>query len=197
MGVPVAIKDIFDTRDLPTENGSVLDAGRQPTEDCAVVSLLRQAGAVIMGKTVTTEFATHHPGKTRNPHNPGHTPGGSSSGSAAAVACGMVPLATGSQTAGSVIRPASFCGVVGYKPTRGLISRHGVLQLSRVLDHVGVFARSVEDVALIGETLMAFDSRDPDMTPRPPARPARKCDPRASGDAPNRLPQAAGLGRSG
>ena len=169
-GVPVAIKDIFDTRDLPTENGSVLDAGRQPTEDCAVVSLLRQAGAVIMGKTVTTEFATHHPGKTRNPHNPGHTPGGSSSGSAAAVACGMVPLATGSQTAGSVIRPASFCGVVGYKPTHGLISRHGVLQLSRVLDHVGVFARSVEDVALIGETLMAFDSRDPDMTPRP--RPA-------------------------
>ena len=168
-GVPVGIKDIFDTRDLPTENGTVLDAGRQPTEDCTAVSLLRQAGAVIMGKTVSTELATFAPGKTRNPHNPDHTPGGSSSGSAAAVSAGMVPLAIGSQTAGSVIRPAAFCGVYGYKPSHGLISRHGVLVLSRVLDHVGVFGRSLADVALIGEVLMNFDARDRDMTPR--ARP--------------------------
>lgn len=169
-GVPVGIKDIFDTRDLPTENGTVLDAGRQPTEDCTAINLLRQAGAVIMGKTVSTELATYAPGKTRNPHNPDHTPGGSSSGSAAAVAAGMVPLAIGTQTAGSVIRPAAFCGVYGYKPTHGLISRHGVLQLSRILDHVGVFGRSLADVALIGEVLMNFDAHDPDMKPlaRPP-----------------------------
>jgi Asp-tRNA(Asn)/Glu-tRNA(Gln) amidotransferase A subunit family amidase len=168
-GVPIGIKDIFDTRDLPTENGTVLDAGRQPTEDCTAVSLLRQAGAVIMGKTVSTELATYSPGKTRNPHNPDHTPGGSSSGSAAAVGGGMVPLAIGSQTAGSVIRPAAFCGVYGYKPTHGLISRHGVLQLSRILDHVGVFGRSLADVALIGEVLMNFDAQDLDVKPR--ARP--------------------------
>ena len=168
-GVPIGIKDIFDTRDLPTENGTVLDAGRQPTEDCTAVSLLRQAGAVIMGKTVSTELATYSPGKTRNPHNPDHTPGGSSSGSAAAVGAGMVPLAIGSQTAGSVIRPAAFCGVYGYKPTHGLISRHGVLQLSRILDHVGVFGRSLADVALIGEVLMNFDAQDLDVKPR--ARP--------------------------
>jgi Asp-tRNA(Asn)/Glu-tRNA(Gln) amidotransferase A subunit family amidase len=168
-GVPIGIKDIFDTRDLPTENGTVLDAGRQPTEDCTAVHLLRQAGAVIMGKTVSTELATYAPGKTRNPHNPDHTPGGSSSGSAAAVSASMVPLAIGSQTAGSVIRPAAFCGVYGYKPTHGLISRHGVLVLSRILDHVGVFGRCVADVALIGEVLMNFDAQDRDMKPR--ARP--------------------------
>src|SRR5688572_1757197 len=110
-GVPVGVKDIIDTADMPTENGSVLHAGRQPARDATVVAMLRAAGAVIMGKTVTTEFATYAPGKTRNPHNPAHTPGGSSSGSAAAVAAGMVPLALGSQTNGSVIRPASFCGV--------------------------------------------------------------------------------------
>src|SRR6266849_8033239 len=118
-GVPVGIKDIIDTGDMPTENGSVLHAGRTPARDATVVAMLRGAGAVIMGKTVTTEFATRHPGKTRNPHNPAHTPGGSSSGSAAAVADGMVPVALGTQTAGSVIRPASFCGVVGYKPSFG------------------------------------------------------------------------------
>src|SRR5881409_3986413 len=129
-GVPVGINDIIDTADMPTENGSVLHAGRTPSRDAAVVSLLRGAGAVIMGKTVTTEFATRTPGKTRNPHNPAHTPGGSSSGSAAAVAAGMVPLALGSQTTGSTIRPASFYGL---KPTHGLVPRHGMFRLSRTL----------------------------------------------------------------
>ena len=137
-GVPVGIKDIFDTADMPTENGSVLHKGRTPSRDATAVSLLRAAGAVIMGKTVTTEFAYFFPGKTRNPHNFEHTPGGSSSGSAAAVASGMVPLALGSQTNGSTIRPAAYCGVVGFKPTHGLISRHGVSALSRTLDHVGL-----------------------------------------------------------
>ncbi len=169
-GVPVGIKDIFDTHDMPTEDGSVLHAGRTPGRDATAVALLRQAGAVIMGKTVTTEFAAYSPGKTANPHDPTRTPGGSSSGSAASVASYMVPLATGTQTNGSVIRPASFCGVYGYKPTHGLISRHRVLQLSRVLDHIGVFARTIEDIALMAEQLMAYDAQDPDMRPR--ARPA-------------------------
>ena len=133
-GLPVAVKDIVDTADLPTENGSALLRGRQPEADATLVGLLRQAGAVILGKTVTTEFAMYAPGKTANPHNPRHTPGGSSSGSAAAVAAGMAPLAIASQTNGSVIRPASFCGVVGFKPSHGRISRHGVLSLSRALD---------------------------------------------------------------
>ncbi len=164
-GIPVGIKDIFDTNDFPTENGSVLDAGRRPLKDCTAVSLLRSAGAVIMGKTVTTEFAVYSPGKTRNPHDPSRTPGGSSSGSAAAVAAGMVPLALGSQTNGSVIRPASFCGVVGFKPSHGRISRSGVLSLSKTLDHVGVFARSLEDAALISDCLMAYDNADPDTRP--------------------------------
>src|SRR5574341_2305571 len=144
-GLPVGIKDIIDTADMPTENGSVLHAGRTPSRDASVVAMLRAAGAVIMGKTVTTEFATRAPGKTRNPRNPAHTPGGSSSGSAAAVAAGMVPLALGSQTTGSTIRPASFCGVYGFKPTHGLIPRHGMFRLSRTLDHVGLFARTIED----------------------------------------------------
>jgi Asp-tRNA(Asn)/Glu-tRNA(Gln) amidotransferase A subunit family amidase len=165
-GVPVGIKDIIDTADMPTENGSVLHAGRTPARDASVVALLRAAGAVIMGKTVTTEFATRAPGKTRNPHHPGHTPGGSSSGSAAAVAAGMVPLALGSQTTGSTIRPASYCGVFGFKPTHGLIPRHGMFQLSRTLDHVGLFARSVEDLALLAEQVVGFDERDPDSRPR-------------------------------
>ena len=165
-GVPLGLKDIIDTADMPTENGSVLHAGRTPARDAAVVAMLRAAGAVIMGKTVTTEFATRHPGKTRNPHNPAHTPGGSSSGSAAAVAAGMVPLALGSQTTGSTIRPASYCGVVGLKPTHGLIPRSGMFQLSRALDHVGLFARSVDDVALLLGALAGHDERDPDSRPR-------------------------------
>lgn len=164
-GVPVGIKDIIDTGDMPTENGTVLHAGRRPTADATIVSLLRQAGAVILGKTVTTELAVYAPGKTRNPHNPEHTPGGSSSGSAAAVAAGMVPLALGTQTNGSVIRPASFCGVYGYKPTAGLVSRFGVLSQSPPLDQIGFFARSIEDLALVAEPLMAFDERDPAMRP--------------------------------
>jgi Asp-tRNA(Asn)/Glu-tRNA(Gln) amidotransferase A subunit family amidase len=165
-GVPVGIKDIIDTGDMPTENGSVLHAGRTPSRDATVVAMLRAAGAIIMGKTVTTEFATRQPGKTRNPHNPAHTPGGSSSGSAAAVAAGMVPLALGSQTNGSTIRPASYCGVYGFKPTHGLIPRHGMFQLSRTLDHVGLFARTIDDLALLMEQLAGYDERDPDSRPR-------------------------------
>ena len=169
-GVPIGIKDIFDTGDMPTELGSPLWAGRTPRRDAAVVARLRAAGAVIMGKTVTTEYAYRQPGKTTNPHDAGRTPGGSSSGSAAAVAAHMVPGAVGSQTNGSVIRPAAFCGVVGFKPTHGLIPRRGVLLLSRTLDHVGVFARTVADVALVAETLVGFDEEDPDTraVARPP-----------------------------
>ena len=168
-GVPLGIKDVFDTADMPTEDGTPLHAGRRPLADATAVALLRQAGAVILGKTVTTELAVYGPGKTRNPHDPAHTPGGSSSGSAAAVAAGMVPAALGSQTNGSVIRPAAYCGVCGYKPTFGLISRRGALAQSRPLDHVGVFARTVEDLALVAETLIAFDAGDGDTRPR--ARP--------------------------
>ena len=161
-GVPVALKDIVDTEDMPTENGTALHAGRRPTEDATIVRRLRAEGAIIMGKTVTTEFATFAPGKTRNPRNLAHTPGGSSSGSAAAVAAGMVPLAIGTQTNGSVIRPASFCGTVGFKPTFGSISRHGVLRTSRALDQLGVFSRSVEDAALLAEVLWGHDENDAD-----------------------------------
>jgi Asp-tRNA(Asn)/Glu-tRNA(Gln) amidotransferase A subunit family amidase len=168
-GIPVGIKDIVDTSDMPTEDGTPLHAGRRPRRDAAVVARLREAGAVIMGKTVTTELALYSPGKTANPRDPARTPGGSSSGSAAAVAASMVPLAIGSQTNGSVIRPASFCGVYGFKPSHGLIPRSGVLRLSRILDHIGVFARSLEDIALIAECLVGFDEADPDT--RPVARP--------------------------
>jgi Asp-tRNA(Asn)/Glu-tRNA(Gln) amidotransferase A subunit family amidase len=169
-GVPIGIKDIFDTGDMPTQLGSPLWAGRTPRRDAAVVARLRAAGAVIMGKTVTTEYAYRQPGKTTNPHDAGRTPGGSSSGSAAAVAARMVPGAVGSQTNGSVIRPAAFCGVVGFKPTHGLIPRRGALLLSRTLDHVGVFARTVVDAALMAEALVGFDEEDPDTRPiaRPP-----------------------------
>jgi len=165
-GVPIGIKDIIDTADMPTEDGTVLHAGRTPDRDATVVATLRAAGAVILGKTVTTECAYFHPGKTRNPHNSAHTPGGSSSGSAAAVAAGMVSLALGSQTNGSVIRPAAFCGVYGFKPTHGLIPRHGILKLSRTLDHVGFFGRTLEDIALLAEQLVGHDERDPDTRPR-------------------------------
>ena len=167
-GLPVGVKDIFDTKDMPTEDGTVLHAGRKPGQDAAAVARLREAGAVILGKTVTTELAVYAPGKTRNPHDLERTPGGSSSGSAAAVAAQMVPLAIGTQTNGSVIRPASFCGVYGFKPSHGLISRHRILQQSRTLDHVGVFARSVLDCALVADQLIGFDERDPDTRPRAP-----------------------------
>jgi Asp-tRNA(Asn)/Glu-tRNA(Gln) amidotransferase A subunit family amidase len=164
-GIPVGIKDIFDTSDMPTEDGTPLHRGRTPACDATAVARLRQAGAIIMGKTVTTELAVYSPGRTRNPHDTTRTPGGSSSGSAAAVAAGMLPLAIGTQTNGSIIRPAAYCGVYGYKPSHGLISRYRVLTLSRRLDHVGVFGRSVEDVALIAEQMMGYDEHDPDTAP--------------------------------
>ncbi|MBX3636953.1 MAG: amidase [Rubrivivax sp.] len=165
-GLAVGLKDIIDTRDLPTEDGTPLHAGRQPRRDAALVRRLRAAGAWVLGKTVTTELATYAPGKTRNPHDPAHTPGGSSSGSAAAVAAGQVPLAVGTQTNGSVIRPASFCGVVGYKPSFGWIPRSGVLTQAPTLDQVGVFGRSVADVALLAQVLVGDDPEDPATVPR-------------------------------
>ncbi len=159
-GVPVGIKDIIDTADMPTENGSAFFKGRQPDKDASCIAALRSAGAVILGKTVTTELATHVPSRTRNPRNLEHTPGGSSAGSAAAVACDMVPLALGTQTKGSVIRPASFCGIYGFKPTFGTIPRTGVLAQALSLDTVGVYGRSIEDVALIADVLSFHDDRD-------------------------------------
>jgi Asp-tRNA(Asn)/Glu-tRNA(Gln) amidotransferase A subunit family amidase len=183
-GVPVGLKDIIDTRDFPTENGTVFDNGRRPRTDAAVVDRLREAGAIFLGKTVTTELAAFSPGKTRNPHDPKRTPGGSSSGSAAAVGAAMVSLAVGSQTNGSVIRPASFSGVVGFKPSRGLISRRGMLSQAENLDTVGVFARTIEDAALIADALAGYDADDPQTIPaaapqllataqsRPPVKPS-------------------------
>jgi Asp-tRNA(Asn)/Glu-tRNA(Gln) amidotransferase A subunit family amidase len=163
-GLPVGVKDVIDTADMPTGNGTPIDAGRRPRADAAAVSRLRAAGALVMGKTVSTELAYFTPGKTRNPHDAARTPGGSSSGSAAAVAAGMVPLALGTQTAGSVIRPAAYCGVVGYKPTFGMIGRTGVLPLSADLDTVGAFAATVEGAALAVEALQGQDPRDPDTS---------------------------------
>lgn len=161
-GIPIAIKDIFATQEMPTGWGTPIHAGRQRGYDAAVVERLRAAGAVIMGKTVTTEYATARAGKTRNPHHLNHTPGGSSSGSAAAVAAGMVPVAIGSQTVGSILRPAAYCGVVGFKPSFGSISRYGAMPVSRELDHVGIFARTVRDIQLICAELVSLDRRDPD-----------------------------------
>ena len=166
-GVPVGLKDIIDTSDMPTRLGSPAFEARQPDRNAAIVDRLRDAGAVIMGKTVTTEFAFLNPSRTRNPHDPTQTPGGSSSGSAAAVAAHHVPLAIGTQTNGSVIRPASFCGVYGFKPSRGIISRRGLLQTSVSLDQVGVFARALPDAALLADALAGHDSIDPASLPRP------------------------------
>ncbi|ARP74666.1 amidase [Bordetella genomosp. 6] len=153
-GLPLGVKDMFDTVDLPTAYGSGIYQSHQPRADAAAVALCRDAGALVLGKTATTEFATYHPGPTRNPRNTAYTPGGSSSGSAAAVADDMVPLALGTQTAGSVIRPAAYCGVVGYKPSFGRISRAGLKSLAETLDTVGMFARSIDDVALLASVLM-------------------------------------------
>lgn len=147
-GLPVAIKDLMDTADMPTGYGSPIHDGHRPESDAWIVRRIREYGGAIFGKTVTTEFAWREPGPTVNPWHPGHTPGGSSSGSAAAVGAGIVPLATGTQTVGSVIRPAAFCGVVGYKPSYGKIPTEGVHPLAKTLDHVGFFARRVEDAAL-------------------------------------------------
>jgi Asp-tRNA(Asn)/Glu-tRNA(Gln) amidotransferase A subunit family amidase len=169
-GLGVGLKDIIDTADMPTENGTIIDAGRRPGKDATIVRRLRQAGAVVMGKTVTAELASMTPGKTRNPHDPTRTPGGSSSGSAAAVAAGMIPLAIGTQTFGSVIRPASFCGIVGFKPSHGLIPRTGIRVHSRELDTVGVFARNVADAALLADALAGHDPEDADTRLLPPPR---------------------------
>lgn len=158
-GIPVAVKDIVDTADLPTGYGSPAYAGHRPARDAVCVASLRRAGAVVLGKTVTTEFASSFPGKTRNPHDPARTPGGSSSGSAAAVADGMAPLALGTQTAGSVIRPASYCGAVGYKGTFGWTDMTGVHPLSPSFDTLGVYARRVADIALARRALATQRSR--------------------------------------
>ena len=159
-GLPIAIKDIFGTDEMPTECGTVLRKKKYSKGDSTVVSLLKSSGAYVMGKTVTTEFAYFDPGKTTNPHDHSRTPGGSSSGSAAAVASFMTPVAIGSQTNGSIIRPASYCGVMGYKPSYGLISRNGVLRQSFLLDHVGIFSRTVDDLAFISQEIIKRDTED-------------------------------------
>ena len=157
-GLPIAVKDLIATCDMPTAYGSPIYAGHQPALDATCVALAREAGAVVLGKTVTTEFATFQPNQTRNPHNLAHTPGGSSSGSAAAVADGMVPLALGTQTAGSLMRPAAYCGIVSFKPSFGGINRAGVKPLSDTLDTVGTMARTVPDVALFAAALSGRSS---------------------------------------
>jgi len=181
-GVPVGVKDIIDTADYPTENGCPLYAGNQPRADAACVTALRSAGAVILGKTVTTELALLTPATTHHPAAPGNTSGGSSAGSAAAVADFMVPAALGTQTAGSVLRPASYCGIYGFKPTLGLVPRSGVLMQSHTLDTVGVLARSIEDAALLTEVMARFDPDDPVSFPRstPPLLATSQSDPPAT-----------------
>ena len=153
-GIPVGVKDIIDTYDMPTGHNSPIFEGTQPFGDAACVVLCRTANAVILGKTVTTEFANRHPGPTTNPHNPAHTPGGSSSGSAAAVADGHVPLAFGTQTGGSVIRPAAYCGVIGYKPTFGDFSRVGIKMQCHSVDTLGLMARTLDDIALFRAAML-------------------------------------------
>ncbi len=171
LGIPVGVKDIFATVDMPTTWGLSCYCDRNSTQDATIVSSLKQAGAIILGKTVTTELATAAPGPTTNPHRLSHTPGGSSSGSAAAVADGMVPVAIGTQTMGSVLRPAAYCGVFGLKPSFGALSRHGVMPVSRWLDHVGIFGRCLDDIGLLLGTLAKPDPRDRDciqsLTPAP------------------------------
>jgi Asp-tRNA(Asn)/Glu-tRNA(Gln) amidotransferase A subunit family amidase len=164
-GLPIGIKDVLDTADMPSQYGSPIWAGWQPRADSAPVAWARAAGGVFYGKTVTTEFATRKPGPTANPANPEHTPGGSSSGSAAGVADRMFPVAFGTQTAGSIVRPAAFCGVVGYKPTFGMINRAGMKLMSDSLDTVGVLARSVADCAFFAGAIAGRDLGDPDVHP--------------------------------
>jgi Asp-tRNA(Asn)/Glu-tRNA(Gln) amidotransferase A subunit family amidase len=173
-GLPVGVKDIVDTADLPTECGFAGWRGRRPHRDAACVARLRAAGAVVLGKTVTTEFAFFKPGKTRNPHDPARTPGGSSSGSAAAVAARLAPAALGTQTAGSIIRPASFCGIVGFKPTHGLLSMDGIVPFAPSLDTLGFLVRRVADVPLLLAPLL----------PSPPGAPAARSTPIVRGEAP-------------
>ena len=176
-GLPIGVKDVLDTADMPSEYGSPIWRGWQPRADAAAVAWARAAGAVVVGKTVTTEFATRKPGPTGNPHNLEHTPGGSSSGSAAGVADGFFPLAYGTQTAGSVLRPAAYCGVVGYKPTFGMINRHGMKLMSESLDTVGVIARSVADCALFAGAVAGRDLGDPDARPQRTPRIGICCSP--------------------
>jgi Asp-tRNA(Asn)/Glu-tRNA(Gln) amidotransferase A subunit family amidase len=164
-GLPIGVKDVLDTADMPSEYGSPIWRGWQPRADASAVAWARAAGGVMIGKTVTTEFATRKPGPTANPHNRKHTPGGSSSGSAAGVADCFFPLAYGTQTAGSVIRPAAFCGVVGYKPSYGTINRFGMKLMSESLDTVGVITRSVADCALFAGAVAGRDLGDPDVRP--------------------------------
>jgi amidase len=166
-GVPVAVKDVIETADQPTTYGSVIFAGHYPKQDAACVARLRALGAIPFGKTVTTEFANFHPGKTTNPHNPAHTPGGSSSGSAAAVADLMVPLAFGTQTAGSVLRPAAYCGIVGFKGTYGWFPTDGICPLAKEYDTLGLFARSVADIKLFRRAMAG----DNPIEPAAPAAP--------------------------
>lgn len=169
-GIPVGFKDVIDTIDIPTQYNSPIYKGHRPSWDAACVALTKKAGGIVMGKTVTTEFAYRNPGPTRNPRNTQHTPGGSSSGSAAAVADFMVPIALGTQTGGSTIRPASYCGIVGCKPSFGLINRAGLKFVAESLDHIGVMARTVEDVALYLHANASIDVPDfaavPSRTPR-------------------------------
>jgi Asp-tRNA(Asn)/Glu-tRNA(Gln) amidotransferase A subunit family amidase len=159
-GIPVAIKDIIGTVEMPTECGTNIRKGKSYSQNAEIIDLLISEGAIVMGKTSTSELAFLGPPKTTNPHDYSRTPGGSSSGSAASVASYMAPLSVGSQTGGSVIRPASYCGVVGYKPSYGLISRNGVLRTSHTLDHIGMFGRNVEDVALLAKVLIKKDKHD-------------------------------------
>jgi Asp-tRNA(Asn)/Glu-tRNA(Gln) amidotransferase A subunit family amidase len=168
-GLPVGMKDIFDTVDFPTEYGSPIYAGHRPASDAALVAMVARAGGLVLGKTVTTEFAHMYPGKTRNPADPAHTPGGSSSGSAAAVAAGMVPVATGSQTGGSIVRPAAFCGIAGYKPSYKLFPTVGMKCFSWSLDTAGLFAATVADVAFAAAAISGRDlrvDRGPAAAPR-------------------------------
>ncbi len=167
-GLPLGVKDLFDTAAMPTGYGSPVYAGHRPAADAAAVTLCLEAGAVLPGKTVSTEFAYFHPGATRNPKNLGHTPGGSSSGSAAAVADGMLPLALATQTAASIIRPAAYCGIVGYKPTHGRVPRAGVKSLSDTLDTIGSMGRCVRDAALLGSVLTGDARLAGDLTAPPP-----------------------------
>src|SRR5215813_5662122 len=167
-GLPIGVKDIYDTADLPTEYGSAIYAGHRPKADAAMVALIRRAGGVVIGKTVTTEFASLEPGRTRNPHNLAHTPGGSSSGSAAAVAAGMVPIALGSQTGGSVIRPAAYCGVAAFKPSFRLLPTVGMKCFSWSLDTVGLFAADIADVAFATAAISGRDLRIDALELAPP-----------------------------
>lgn len=161
-GLPIGVKDVLDTADMPTEYNSPIWRGHRPRADAACVAWARESGAAVLGKTVTTEFATRYPGPTTNPHNSAHTPGGSSSGSAAGVAAGYFPFAYGTQTAGSVIRPAAYCGVVGYKPSYGMIDRHGMKVMATTLDTVGVIARSVGDCTMLAAAVSGHDLGDPE-----------------------------------